>query len=98
MSGAFTAALGNVDVIPIVDGVDQATVRGILRQVREIDLVEEAAQAVEGVTHKLSISAEAADELKTGRDSVRIGGTEYAVRARGEDGRAMARLYLTGDI
>ena len=98
MAGAFTTTLGNVDVTPVVDGVDQAAVRGILRQRREIDLVEEAGAMVEGVTHVLSLAADAAELLVTDRDSVRIEATTYLVRSRSDDGRAMARLFLKGDI
>lgn len=98
MAGDFTSAFGNVDVTPVVDGVEQTPVRGILRQAREMDLMDEVGPAIEGVTHRLSIAAEAAAGLKTGRDSVLIVGTSYDIRARSDDGRAMARLYLKGDI
>lgn len=98
MGGAFTGAFGNVDVTPIVDGEDQATVRGILRQVRETDLMEETGHAVEGVTHRLSLAAEDAATLVSGTDRMRIGGVTYDIRSVADDGRAMTKFLLSGDI
>ncbi|MGJ8570431.1 MAG: head-tail joining protein [Hoeflea sp.] len=99
MGTAFTSAFGNVDVTLTIDGVVQeAAVRGILRQVREIDLMPEGGATIEGVTHSLALDAVASAGLRSDRDRVTIGAITYAVRALADDGRAMATLLLTGDI
>lgn len=99
MGPAFTSAFGNVDVTLTIEGVEREdTVRGILRQVREIDLMPEGGASIEGVTHTLALDAVASAGLRSGRDSVTISAVTYAVRGLTDDGRAMATLMLTGDI
>lgn len=99
MGPAFTSAFGNVDVTLVIDGVAQASaIRGILRQVREIDLLPEGGGSVEGVTHTLALDAVAAAGLQSDRDSAIINSVTYAVRSVADDGRAMVTLLLTGDI
>lgn len=99
MAEAFTGVFGNVDVTLVIDGVTAASpVRGILRQVREIDLVTESGVSVEGVTHRLDLSASDAAGLESDRDSVVIGGETYEIRALTDDGRAMINLFLRGDV
>lgn len=99
MGPAFTSVFGNVDVTLIVDGeTASASIRGILRQLREIDLMAEGGASVEGVTHTLALDAVAAANLQSDRDSVIINSVTYAVRSLADDGRAMVTLLLTGDI
>lgn len=94
----FSDTFGNVDVTPVVGGVGQSVVRGILRQVREMDLIDDRGVAVEGVTHSLALAAAAGEMLVSGRDSVVIDGVIYPVRTKLDDGRAMIKLYLKGDV
>lgn len=99
MGPAFTSVFGNVDVTLIIEGVAQATpVRGILRQIREIDLMGEGGVSIEGVTHTLSLDAVATAGLQSDRDSLIINSVTYEVRSLADDGRAMVTLLLTGDI
>lgn len=95
---AFTAAFGNADVTLTIDGVAQTAVRGILRQVREIDLATEGLAQIEGVTHQLNLDAAASAAVESDRDTAEIGGVTYAIRAVADDGRAMLTLLLQGDI
>ena len=94
----FSDAFGNVDVTPVVGGVGRSVVRGILRQVREMDLIDDRGVAVEGVTHSLALAAAAAGALVSGRDSVVIDAVSYPVRGKRDDGRAMITLFLKGDV
>lgn len=109
MGTAFDAAFGNVDAAFTIDGVARPAVRAILRQWREIDLAEDLGQAVEGTTHLLSLAADKVAGLESQRDSVtiheldrngvRTGVTAtFEIRDRSDDGRAMVRIHLSGDI
>ncbi|MGV0817124.1 head-tail joining protein [Martelella sp. AMO21009] len=100
MGAGFVSAFGNVDCVFTVDGVDQsASVRGILRQKRELEIAGEFGdQDVEAVTHVLSVAAVGLEALEAQRDSVTIAGTTYDIKNQMDDGRAMLKLYLTGDI
>lgn len=100
LGASFVDNFGNVDVVPVIDGQQKTAVRGILRQFREADLADPFGQSVEGVTHKLSLDASASslDGMQSDRDSVIINEVAYAIRSFEDDGRAMLRLLLTGEI
>ena len=98
MGAAFQRAFGNADAIFTIDGVAGEEVRVILRVMRTDDLAEEGVVGVEGTVHAISVPAEAVPGITSGRDSVVIAGTQYGIGNRLEDGRAMARFILDGDI
>lgn len=109
MGPQFVRSLGNVDCEFTIGGVLMPSVRGILRQWRDVDLAEDLSQAVEGTTHLLSVATSNTVGLVSQRDSVTIfmtapdgrrldAGTFYEVRNHTDDGRAMLKIYLKGDI
>ncbi|AJY47045.1 head-tail joining protein [Martelella endophytica] len=100
MGDAFAGTFGNVDCRFTIDGVALSDpVRGILRQKRELELADEfGRQDVEAVTHVLSVPATGLEELESERDTVNIDGTFYGIRNLSDDGRAMLKLWLKGDI
>ncbi|SOC47088.1 hypothetical protein SAMN05892877_1273 [Rhizobium subbaraonis] len=109
MGAAFEKAFGNVDAVFTIAGVDRPPVRAVLRKWREIDLVEDLGQAVEGTTHLMSVSAENVAGLMSQRDSVIIheldrngartgDSAAFEIRDHSDDGRAMVRIHLSGDI
>lgn len=109
MGAEFSRALGNVDCEFIIAGVAQTSVRGILRQWRDIDLSEELSQSVEGTTHLLSVASSSTPGLVSQRDKVTIfkldpignrvdDGQLFEIRNHADDGRAMLKIYLKGDI
>lgn len=109
MGAAFEKAFGNVDAVFTIAGVDRPPVRAILRKWREIDLAEDLGQAVEGTTHLLSVAADSVAGLMSQRDSVIIHELDrngvrtgvsaaFEIRDNSDDGRAMVRIHLSGDI
>lgn len=100
MGEAFAGTFGNVDCRFTIDGaVQPEPVRGILRQKRELELADEfGRQDVEAITHVLSVPASGLEELEGERDSVTIDGTAYGIRNVTDDGRAMLKIWLRGDI
>ena len=109
MGAAFDMAFGNVDAVFTIAGVARPSVRAILRKWREIDLVEDLGQAVEGTTHLLSVAADKVVGLESQRDSVTLHELDphgmrtgvsaaFEIRDHSDDGRAMARIHLSGDI
>lgn len=99
MADEFLDELSNVDLYLIVNGVKaDATIRGILRQARDDEDHIEAGVVVEGLSHVLSISAIAATDLLADRDSIELNGTTYNLKTKKDDGRAMVRLGLEGDL
>ena len=105
----FVRAFGNAEAVFTVDGSDRPPVRCILRQWRDTDLAEDMGQAVEGTTHLLSVAAAQVPNLVSQRDSVTVfvtdrngaridDGTHYEIKTHEDDGRAMLRIFLTGDI
>lgn len=99
MGHAFTGALGNVDALFIVNGVQlPKPVTVILRQRRDIGLAEEAGQSVEGTYHTMAVDAALVPELVSGRDRVIIQGEAFTIGNRLDDGRAMLRFVLDGNI
>ncbi|AMM84247.1 hypothetical protein [Martelella sp. AD-3] len=100
MGEAFAGTFGNVDCRFTIAGVVLADpVRGILRQKRELELADEfGRQDVEAITHVLSVPAAGLEELEGERDSVTIDGTAYGIRNVTDDGRAILKVWLRGDI
>lgn len=98
MGPKFARSFGNVDAVLTIAGVARPKVRGALRVWREVDLVEEVSQAVEGSTHVLSIAATDAPGLESQRDTVTIDGVTYPIINVEDDARAMLKLFLSGDI
>lgn len=100
LAADFLGDLANVDVTFTIDGnLQPGSARGILRQARETDLADQGyGVAIEGITHRLSLAASDAEALQSGRDRVTIAGTTYTVRAIADDGRAMVKLLLGGDV
>ncbi len=98
MAGSFQRAFGNVDAIFTIDGVRGDRVRAILRQRREDDLAEDGTVGVEGMTHVLSVPAETVQGIASQWDSVEIDGRTYGIGNRVDDGRAMMRFLLSGNI
>ncbi|TCT34704.1 head-tail joining protein [Martelella mediterranea] len=100
MGPAFAAALGNVDCRFTIDGVLQPeTSRGILRQKRELEFADEyGRQDVEAVTHVLSVPATGLEKLESERDQVEIDDASFDIRNITDDGRAMLKIWLRGDI
>ncbi|MET3602175.1 head-tail joining protein [Martelella mangrovi] len=100
MGEAFAGTFGNVDCLFTVDGIALPDpVRGILRQKRELELADAfGRQDVEAVTHVLSVPATGLEDLESERDTVTIGGTVYDICNVTDDGRAMLKVWLRGDI
>ncbi|AMM84827.1 hypothetical protein [Martelella sp. AD-3] len=100
MGEAFAGTFGNVDCRFTIAGVGLPDpVRGILRQKRELELADEfGRQDVEAITHVLSVPVSGLEELEGERDSVAIDGTTYGIRNVTDDGRAMLKIWLRGDI
>lgn len=109
MGPQFVRFLGNADCEFTIGGVMRPSVRGILRQWRDIDMVEDFSQAVEGTTHLLSVAASDIPGLASQRDRVAIfltdpsgkridAGNTFEVKNHTDDGRAMLKIYLKGDI
>jgi hypothetical protein len=98
MADAFTSALGNVDAVFTIDGIPGQPVRAILRQRRDIDMVEDAGQSVEGTVHTLAVDALLVAGITSNRDTVTIDGVVFGIGNRIDDGRAMMRFVLDGNI
>lgn len=99
MGPKFAKAFGNVDTVFTINGVaGPKAVRGILRVWRDVELMEEVDQAVEGTTHVLSVAATDVPGLESKRDSVSIDGVTYPIINVSDDARAMLKLSLSGDI
>lgn len=105
----FADAFGNCDAVFTVNGVALPAARGILRQWRDVNQMEEAGQDVEGTTHLLSVAAMSVTGLTSQRDSVTIfmtsetgarldQGRTFEVKNHSDDARAMLRIYLSGDL
>lgn len=99
MGPKFARAFGNVDAVFIIAGVvSPKAVRGILRVWRDVELMEEVDQAVEGTTHLLAVAAADVPGLESKRDTVAIDGVTYPIINVSDDARAMLKLSLSGDI
>ncbi|KSV64060.1 hypothetical protein N185_35420 [Sinorhizobium sp. GW3] len=99
MGPKFARAFGNVDAVFTINGVaSPRPVRGILRVWRDVELMDEVDQAVEGTTHVLSVAGTDVPGLESKRDSVSIDGVTYPIINVSDDARAMLKLSLSGDI
>jgi hypothetical protein len=97
MAGAFTRAFANVDAVFTIAGVPGDPVRAILRQERVADLADDGV-GVEGLVHTLAVDADKVPGIASQRDSVTIAGETFGIGNRLDDGRAMARFILDGEI
>ena len=98
MAGAITRALGNADAVFTIGGVALDPVRVLFRRERVVDLAEDAGFGVEGMVHTLAVDATAVPGITSGRDTVTIAGSTYGIGNRLDDGRAMMRFILDGDV
>lgn len=109
MGEHFTAAFSNAEAEFTIAGTRRPAVRCILRQWRDADLVEAEGQAVEGTSHLLSVSSGAVAGLVSQRDRVdlypldalgaRTGDViACAIRNHADDGRAMTKIWLEGNL
>jgi len=99
MGPKFAKAFGNVDAVFTIAGVvSPKAVRGIFRVWRDVELMEEVDQAVEGTTHVLSVAATDVPGLESQRDHVTVDGVTYPIINVSDDARAMLKLSLSGDI
>lgn len=97
MAGAFTRAFANVDAVFTIAGVAGNPVRAILRRERVDDLADDGV-AVEGTVHTLAVDADKVPGMVSQRDHVTIAGETFGIGNRIDDGRAMARFVLNGEI
>lgn len=98
MGAAFGRAFGNADGIFTIAGATGGPVRIVARKIRETNLAEESDQGVEGVIDSVSVAADAVPGLTSQRDTVEIGGVSYPIRNIADDGRAMLKLLLQGNL
>lgn len=108
MGEAFVASLGNVDVAlsrkgQLLENV-AGSLRGILRAVREADLLELEGVSTEGVRFTLSLQAVACEPVRNGdqveilqSDDGRNIGDRFVILSHVDDGRSMKRFYLGSD-
>lgn len=105
MGEAFVSSLGNVDVALSRKGVPldkvATSLRGILRAVREADLLELEGVSAEGVRFTLSLQATSCEPVRNGdlveiliSDDGRNIGDEFIILSHVDDGRSMKRFYL----
>lgn len=105
MGEAFVSSLGNVDVALSRNGqpLDKVatSLRGILRAVREADLLELEGVSAEGVRFTLSLQAVTCEPVRNGdqveilqSDDGRNIGDLFVILSHVDDGRSMKRFYL----
>lgn len=105
MGGAFVSSLGNVDVALSRNGqpLDKVatSLRGILRAIREADLLELEGVSAEGVRFTLSLQAVTCEPVRNGdqveilnSDDGRNIGDLFVILSQVDDGRSMKRFYL----
>ncbi|MFK4824843.1 hypothetical protein ACI0FM_08650 [Paenochrobactrum sp. BZR 588] len=105
MGEAFVSSLGNVDVSLSRKGEPLESVskslRGILRAVREADLLELEGVSAEGVRFTLSLHAVTCEPVRNGdqveiltSDDGRNIGDRFIILSHVDDGRSMKRFYL----
>ncbi len=98
MGSAFSRALSNAEAIFTIDGVQSLPVRIILRNGVSLDVGEEQGQDIEAKTYSLAVAAADVAGLTSLRDSMTFEGNIYRIRNHDDDGHAMMRIFVTGDI
>jgi len=98
MGSAFSRAFGNAEAIFTIDGVQRPPVRIILRNGVSLDIGEEQGQDVEAKTYSLSVAAADVAGLTSLRDTMMFEGNTYGIRNHDDDGHAMMRIFVMGDI
>lgn len=100
MANAFVSGLGNVEAL-ITIGDSVVTLCGILRKVRESDLIDIEGMGLEGVSYSFAGSGTVLDGVRQ-KDTITIlhsddgqdTGKVFIVAGHVDDGRAMKRLLL----
>lgn len=103
MADAFVSGLGNVEA-RITIGDSTVALRGILRKVREGDLLDVEGMGLEGISYSFAASGTALDGVRQ-KDTITIlssddgqeTGKVFVVAGHVDDGRAMKRLLLHED-
>lgn len=109
MGPAFLRGFGNAEAVFTIAGTARNPVKAIVRQWREPDMMEAEGQAVEGASHVVAVASGDIAGLVSQRDSVtlhildksgaRTGVTVAGkIRNQAEDGRAMTKLWIKGNI
>lgn len=98
MGPAFSRAFGNATAIFTIGGVPGPSVPIILRNGRDLDEGDEQGQGLEVRTYSLGVAAVHAPGLTSQRDTLLFDGKVYSVRNHIDDGHAMLRIFVTGDI
>ncbi len=103
MADAFVSGLGNVTAQVTVKG-EVVELTGILRKVREADLLDVEGMGLEGVSYSFSASGTVLDGVRqsdtvtiTHSDDAQDIGKIFVVAGHVDDGRAMKRLLLHED-
>ena len=103
MPDAFTSGLGNVEALVTVKG-GTVSLAGILRKVREADLLDIEGMGLEGVSYSFAASGTALDGVRQSdtitiirSDDAQDIGKVFVVAGHVDDGRAMKRLLLHED-
>ena len=98
MGEAFSRRLGNIRASFRIAGTVGDPVAVIVRQTREPGEVEEFGQSVEAVSQSVSVAAALVPGLQSQRDAMIIAANIYPIRNISDDGRAMLRLTIEGDL
>lgn len=103
MDEAFVSGLGNVEAL-ITVGDSKVTLRGILRKVREGDLLDIESMGLEGISYSFAASGVVLDGVRQ-NDTITIISSDdgqdigkiFDIAGVVDDGRAMKRLLLHKD-
>ncbi|WP_075655060.1 hypothetical protein [Pseudochrobactrum sp. B5] len=103
MADAFVSGLGNVEASVTIKG-SPVLFTGILRKVRETDLLDIEGMGLEGVSYSFAASGTALDGVRQSdtitiirSDDAQDIGRVFVVAGHVDDGRAMKRLLLHED-
>ncbi|UCA44312.1 hypothetical protein [Pseudochrobactrum sp. XF203] len=103
MADAFVSSLGNVEASVTIKG-SPVLLTGILRKVRETDLLDIEGMGLEGVSYSFAASGTALDGVRQSdtitiirSDDAQDIGRVFVVAGHVDDGRAMKRLLLHED-
>lgn len=103
MADAFVSGLGNVEAVITIGG-SAVSLRGILRKVREGDLLDVEGMGLEGISYSFTASGTQLDGVRQ-KDTITIlssddgqdTGKVFIIAGHVDDGRAMKRLLLHED-